>query len=43
MLGGGGSKQPVTINISIAGRNVGQVLLPDIVAGIRSAVGTINI
>lgn len=38
---GGGSKQPVTINVHIAGRHVGQVLLPDIVAGIRSAVGTV--
>jgi TP901 family phage tail tape measure protein len=43
MGGSGGSKQPVIINVHLAGRNVGQVLLPDIVAGIRSAVGTVNL
>jgi TP901 family phage tail tape measure protein len=41
--GGGGNSQPVTINISIAGRNVGQVLLPDIVSAIRNATGSINL
>jgi TP901 family phage tail tape measure protein len=37
--GGGGSAQPVNITINVAGRQVAQVLLPDLVSAIRTATG----